>query len=69
MMLVMLFRRALCWTQGSRDVERRLWRTQLTGLEGQLVVGGGRVVIRGSRGVIVVGGSGGGDSSHIQSDR
>ena len=68
-LLILLFLRAFSWTQGSWDVERSLWRTQLTGLEGQLVVGGGRVVIRGSRGVIVVGGSGGGDSSHIQSDR
>ena len=64
MMLVVLFLRALCWTQGSRDVERRLGRTQLTGLEGQLV-GGGRVVGRGGGRMVVVGG----DRSHIQSHR
>lgn len=63
--LLMLFLRAFSWTQGCGDVERGLWRTQLTGLEGQLVVGGGRVVVGGGR-RMVVGGGGGGNSGHIR---
>lgn len=59
--LLMLFLRALRGTQGCRDVERRLWRTQLTGLEGQWVVGGGRVVVGGGGRMVV-----GGNSGHIQ---
>ena len=62
-LLILLFLRAFSWTQGSWDVERSLWRTQLTGLEGQWVVGGGRVVGGGGRRVVV---SSGGDSGHIR---
>lgn len=61
--LLTLSLRPFRWTQGCRDVERRLWRPQLAGVEGQMVLGGGRVVVGGGgRGGVDVGS----DSSHIQ---